>query len=92
MSQFIKTATPKKIFMVEKGFYSINLQDGTIEKLGPEKKCYKLPSYSSHTSSNTQKDLFQSKRQQNQESNQRNNQEAKKVQENTKKLNTQRNN
>lgn len=52
MSQFIKTTTPKKIFMVEKGFYSINLEDGTIEKLGPEKKCYKLPSNSSHTSPN----------------------------------------
>ncbi|CAD8174041.1 unnamed protein product [Paramecium octaurelia] len=92
MSQFIKTALPKKTFMVEKGFYSINLEDGTIQKLGPEKKCYKLPSYSSHTSPNAQKDLFQSKRQQNQDSTQRNNQEMRKNQENTRKLKSQKNN
>lgn len=30
MSQYTKATTPKKIFMVEKGFYSINLEDGTI--------------------------------------------------------------
>ncbi|CAK79675.1 unnamed protein product (macronuclear) [Paramecium tetraurelia] len=100
MSQFIKATLPKKTFMVEKGFYSINLEDGTIQKLGPEKKCYKLPSYSSHTSPNAQKDLFQAKSQQNQDSTQRvfksfdykqNNQEMRKNQENTRKLKSQRN-
>jgi hypothetical protein len=35
-----------KIFMVEKGFYSINLTDRTIKKLGPVKRSYQLPSIS----------------------------------------------
>ncbi|CAD8066055.1 unnamed protein product [Paramecium sonneborni] len=92
MSQFIKAITPKKTFMVEKGFYSINLEDGTIEKLGPEKKSYKLPSQSQHTSSKVQKDLLAAQGQQNQGSNHRYNQQVRKVQENTRKLNSQRNN
>ncbi|CAD8072662.1 unnamed protein product [Paramecium sonneborni] len=92
MSQFTKAITPKKIFMVEKGFYSINLEDGTIQKLGPEKKSYKLPSYSSHTSPKVQKDLLVTQGQSNQDSNHRNNQQVKKVQENTRNLNSQRNN
>ncbi|CAD8103556.1 unnamed protein product [Paramecium primaurelia] len=92
MSQYTKATTPKKIFMVEKGFYSINLEDGTIQKLGPEKKSYKLPSHSSNKSLKVEKDLLITKGQQNQDSIQRNNQETRKNQENTRKLNSQRNN
>lgn len=42
MSKLTKTTPPLKIFMVEKGFYSINLDDKTISKLGPDKKTFKL--------------------------------------------------
>ncbi|CAK64273.1 unnamed protein product (macronuclear) [Paramecium tetraurelia] len=92
MSQFTKAITPKKIFMVEKGFYSINLEDGTIQKLGPEKKNYKLPSHSQNKSLNVGKDLLIAKGQQNQIATQRNNQETRKNKESTRKLNSQRNN